>query len=451
MRAYAEGKIQDWIAAVGLMTQIAWKEPQAAFSGLTRSLQGEWTFLQRVLPGVDCYFAPLAEAIRDHFIPALFGFTGLPSWTKTIASLPIRWSGIGLRSPEVWAADAFHTSLHCTKHLQDSLLDNREGFSLSAHKDSMAAGKKARERRVDLTCERARELVMEDFQLNEGLKRALDRGKDTGSWLAAVPLHKDGTALSALEFRDGLALHFQHEPIHLPPQCDGCGMRATLDHVLNCHKGGAVIMRHNEIRDALGQLSATAFTPSAVRSEPLINPGSAAEVVNNVEGPDGTSVERDSFAFGGSNERGDVLVRGLWAPQTDCVIDVRVTDSDSCSQRHMDVPKVLLKHERAKKSQYLLPCLEQRRHFSPFVCSVDGVLGREATAVLRRLGRAIAPKWDMPFSKVMAYIKTQISLAILRAAHHCIRGSRIPAKAMSIGTGPFEDGAGLLLNRQHTF
>ena len=117
--------------------------------------------------------------------------------------------------------------------------------------------------------------------------------------MAAVPLRKDGTVLSALEFRDELALRFQHEPLNLPPSCDGCGQRASLDHVLNCHKGGAVIMRHNEIRDALGQLSSIAFEPSAVHSEPLITPGgSAVERDDSVDGEaTGNDLEKAQFVF----------------------------------------------------------------------------------------------------------------------------------------------------------
>ena len=41
-------------------------------------------------------------------------------------------------------------------------------------------------------------------------------------------------------------------------------------------KGGLVHLRHNEIRDELAYLASQALSPSAVRDEPLINPGRAA-------------------------------------------------------------------------------------------------------------------------------------------------------------------------------
>ena len=59
-------------------------------------------------------------------------------------------------------------------------------------------------------------------------------------------------------------------------------------------------------------------------------------------------------------ERGDVLIRGLWARGTDCIIDVRVTDTDSKSCRSKDPMKALADQEKEKKKKYLQPCLEQR-------------------------------------------------------------------------------------------
>jgi hypothetical protein len=92
-----------------------------------------------------------------------------------------------------------------------------------------------------------------------------------------------------------------------------------------------------------------------------------------------------------SEDRGDILVRGLWARRTDCIIDVRITDVDAKSQRSKDPLKVLEAHEREKKKKYLEACLEQRRHFSPFVASTDGLLGKESQTLLKKLS-ALCPR-----------------------------------------------------------
>jgi hypothetical protein len=141
------------------------------------------------------------------------------------------------------------------------------------------------------------------------------------------------------------------------------------------------------------------------------------------------------------------LIRGLWAQGTDCTIDVRITDVDAKSNRSKDSDKVLAAHEREKKKKHLGACLEQRRHFSPFVASVDGLLGEEAKILLRKLFAMLAETWKKPHSEVCGYVNARMSIAIVRATHPCIRGSRIPTGKMCNRLPQWEDKAGLGLFR----
>ena len=78
-----------------------------------------------------------------------------------------------------------------------------------------------------------------------------------------------------------------------------------------------------------------------------------------------------------TEERGDLLIRNIWKQQTDCILDVRITNLDTApSNIHRNQEAVLRSHEREKKTKYL-----QRRHVSPFVVSTDGVLENEANVV----------------------------------------------------------------------
>jgi hypothetical protein len=88
---------------------------------------------------------------------------------------------------------------------------------------------------------------------------------------------------------------------------------------------------------------------------------------------------------------------------------VRVTDLDYKSSLSKDPHKVLAQHERAKKKKYLEACTEQRRHFSPFVVSTDGVMGKEARAILRHLSALLADTWDQPYSVACGYAKQPTS------------------------------------------
>ena len=135
---------------------------------------------------------------------------------------------------------------------------------------------------------------------------------------------------------------------------------------------------------------------------------------------------------------------------TDCILDVRVTDIDCPSYCRRDPLKALEAQERAKKNRYLQACLDQRRDFVPFVVSTDGLVAREAKATLQRLASLISEKWHRPYSVVCGYVQARISIAIVRATNRCLRGARVPARAMSNQHFPeWIDGSGFSLFMAH--
>ncbi len=86
--------------------------------------------------------------------------------------------------------------------------------------------------------------------------------------------------------------------------------------------------------------------------------------------------------------------------------------------------------------------IDQRRHFTPFVVSTDGMFGFEARAFLKRLAKLLAEEWEKPYPVVMGFINARMSIALVRATNRCIRGSRTPASNMS-NRFRWEGGAGL--------
>jgi hypothetical protein len=63
-----------------------------------------------------------------------------------------------------------------------------------------------------------------------------------------------------------------------------------------------------------------------------------------------------------------------------------------------------LKSRTREKEKHLGACLEQRRHFSQFVVSADGLLGEEAKILLRKLSAMLAEKWEKPTLKSAAIL-----------------------------------------------
>jgi predicted lipase len=73
--------------------------------------------------------------------------------------------------------------------------------------------------------------------------------------------------------------------------------------------------------------------------------------------------------------------------------------------------------------------------------------GKEAKTLLKKLSSLLAEKWEKPYSIVCGYANAQMSIAIVRATHFCLRGSRIPTSQMSNRHPKWEDKAGLGLFR----
>ena len=124
-------------------------------------------------------------------------------------------------------------------------------------------------------------------------------------------------------------------------------------------------------------------------------------------------------------------------------ISVNVTDTDAESLKLKSVLQVLKSQETEKKRKYKRACEERRWHFTPFVCSVDGALGREAISFLKRLAHKLSIKWHSTYSVVMGFVRARVSLAIVRATALCIRGSRKSVNGVRFA---LDDGAGMCLH-----
>ena len=163
------------------------------------------------------------------------------------------------------------------------------------------------------------------------------------------------------------------------------------------------------------------YVYSNVRIEPIVREGNTAE----------------------EGLRADVAIRGVYENQTQALLDIRVTYTDEESMKLKSITQVLKGQEEEKKRKYKKACEERRFHFTPFVCSVDGVLGKEAQSFLKRLGHQLSQKWHTSYSVVMGFVRARLSIAILRATALCVRGSR---KSVIGARFSLDDGAGVFLH-----
>ena len=92
------------------------------------------------------------------------------------------------------------------------------------------------------------------------------------------------------------------------------------------------------------------------------------------------------------DEKGDLLIRYLWTQGTDSTHDMRVVNTDAVSYQSKIPENCLETANRENKRKYLNTFFNWRIHFTPFVASVDGLLGVEVGATLKRIAIRLMQK-----------------------------------------------------------
>jgi hypothetical protein len=410
---YIQEKVANWSANVEKLASIAVSQPQAAFAALTKSLQCEWAYCQRVTRDCGELFSPLEEALKKVFLPAVTGFE-VTEDDRTLFSLPARMGGLGIRNPTLTASKAFETSNNGTKVISEAIKESRRYHGLD-HSTQMQLARNELQGK-----QKEEDVIMLEQTLTAygpSRRRAIQRiaEEKTSAWLTVLPVEKNHFDLSASEFRDALSLRYNRPLLKVPSFCDGCGQPFNIAHALKCKRGGLIIRRHNEVRDAIGDLSALLW--SSIRREPIVR---ESDDKNNIPGL-----------------VADLGVRGVWEAQRETLFDVRVTDTDALCYADQPVRAILQYAENAKKAKYGVACEERRVDFTPLVVSVDGALGREAKAFITRLSQGLALKWGRNYSEIKGWIQARLSFAIVRATSQCFRGSRSKWRTLGVEDGAF--------------
>ena len=233
--------------------------------------------------------------------------------------------------------------------------------------------------------------------------------KGSSSWLSCLPLKRFGFSFNKSEFRDLICLRYGIQLARLPSKC-ACGSDFNIEHALNCHLGGFVIIRHNALRD---------FIADSIKS-----------VQNDVEiEPPLQPLDNEQFqyrsALTGENARPDIRARGFYRAAQNTYFDIRVTNPNSSSYTSMPTAKVYEKAERNKIRAYNERILNlEHGSFVPLVFSVTGGMGKLAKTFCKYLCSKISIKRKDSYSDTVNLFRCKISFLICRMVLLCIRGSR---------------------------
>ena len=63
LEEWVKPQVVAWAHGVRVLAKIARQHPQSAYVGLGMSLQSEWKYLQRTVPGVGTLMGPIEETL----------------------------------------------------------------------------------------------------------------------------------------------------------------------------------------------------------------------------------------------------------------------------------------------------------------------------------------------------------------------------------------------------
>jgi len=71
---WPEKKLNFWTNAVQKLSQVGKQDPHVAFIAMSKSLQNEWNYIQRVVCAKEETFLTLKDVKYFNFLPAISGF-----------------------------------------------------------------------------------------------------------------------------------------------------------------------------------------------------------------------------------------------------------------------------------------------------------------------------------------------------------------------------------------
>ena len=136
--------MEAWAQGVRVLGKTARWHPQLAYAGLGMSLQLEWKYLQRTIPGVGTLMGLIAEYLRNNPpIPRTIRGDEITANCRKILGHRVKHSGLGITETQFSAESGYNNSKETSGELVDSLLGgsafNYVGHRACVRKASLAA------------------------------------------------------------------------------------------------------------------------------------------------------------------------------------------------------------------------------------------------------------------------------------------------------------------------
>ena len=406
-REYIGEKVQEWVSSIHRLTNIAKSQPQAAYSCFVKGFTHKFTYFMRTIPDIKTLLYPLDAAI-DGLIKSIFENYDFNPIERKLWSLPVRMGGLGLIIPSEVSDDQYANSRLINEKLSSKVRDQ-----ITIYEDITPSVNKAKSEVKSTKAARNQELLdgivtqLGNSEKGKALEASLEKG--ASSWLNALPLKKYGYDMDKESFRVALCTRYGIPLKRLPSHCP-CGSQFSVEHALNCKKGGFISNRHNEVRRITADFLKEVCID--VEEEPLLQ-----EITGEVFKAKTTKIEKDA--------RPDISARGFWMRGQKVFCDVRVFNPLTKCHRSKSLSKVHEINEKEKKVKYAARIIEvEHGSFTPLVFSCFGGMSRECSSFYKKLAELLAEKRNIRTSEALCFVRTKISFSLAKSMVLCIRGSR---------------------------
>ena len=118
--------MEEWCREIDILAGLACIQLHAAYATCTHGLFSKWSFLSRVVPGIDRHLQPLKDAIRTKLLPVL---TGRPPFNESERQLTESFSGLGILNSTEESMLEFEASVNVTQPLTNAILEGDVSYS----------------------------------------------------------------------------------------------------------------------------------------------------------------------------------------------------------------------------------------------------------------------------------------------------------------------------------
>ena len=121
----------------------------------------------------------------------------------------------------------------------------------------------------------------------------------------------------------------------------------------------------------------------------------------------------------------DIRARGFWRRGQNAFFDVKLSNINADSYKHLPPQKVYERLERDKRRKYNDRVLNiELGTFTALIFSLTGGMGFESSVYHKTLANKIAIKTGDKYCNIINYIRCRLSFLIQKMALLCLRGSR---------------------------